>query len=46
MTESSVKIWSMILMGSNEVLDPALCGESVPGLTPEIYVGFLFLRYI
>ena len=43
MTESSVKIWSMILMGKNKVHDPALCGGSVSALAPEIYVSFIFL---
>ena len=42
MTESSVKNSSMILMGQNNVLEAELCGGSVPGLFPEIYVSFLF----
>ena len=41
MTEFSAKIWSMILMGWNKVLDPALCGVSVPCLAPDIYVSSL-----
>ena len=40
MAESSAKIWSIILVGENKVLDPELCGGSVPGLVPEIYVSF------
>ena len=42
MAESLVKLWSMITMVYNKVLDPALCGGSVAGLAPEIYVIFLF----
>ena len=37
MTVSSVKDWSMVLMGENKLLDPDFVG-SVPGLAPEIYV--------
>ena len=40
MTESLVKMWSMMLMGYNEVLDPALCQGSVTGLVPEVYATF------
>ena len=43
MKEYLVKIWSMILMEQNKVLDPALCDRgSVPGLVPKVYVSFLF----
>ena len=35
MTESLLKILSMIHMGYNKVLDPALRGGSVPGFVPE-----------
>ena len=33
-------------MGQNRVLDPALCGRSVPDLAPEIYVIFHFLHQL
>ena len=36
--ESSIKILGMKLMGWNKIFDPTLCGGSVPGLVPEIYV--------
>ena len=42
MAEFLVKIWSMIIIVYNKILDPALCGGSVAGLAPEIYVSFLF----
>ena len=42
MAESSAKIWSIILVGENKVLDPELCGGLVPGLVPEIYVSFFY----
>ena len=32
----------MMVMGYNKVLDPTLCGGSVPGLVPEIYISFRF----
>ena len=34
--ESSIKIWGMMIMGRYKVVDPTLCGRSVPGLVPEI----------
>ena len=40
MTEPSIKIWSMILIGENKVLDPALCEVLEPDLAPEIHVSF------
>ena len=33
-------------MEKNKVLDPTLCGQSVPGFAPEIYVSFRFLGNI
>ena len=33
--ESSIKIWDDA-HGVKKVLDPRLCGQSVPGLVPEI----------
>ena len=42
MPESSVESWGMIHMGYNKALDPAFCGGSDPGLSPEIYVSFVF----
>ena len=43
MTESPVKICSMILMGKNKIIDPTLCKVQVPDLATEIYVIFPFL---
>ena len=40
MTESLVKIWSMILMGWNEILDPAPFGGFVQDVIHEIYGSF------
>ena len=34
--ESLIKIWRMMLMEENKVLDPTLCVWSIPGLVPEI----------
>ena len=42
LAESSIKIGAMMLMGKNKVLDPTLCGRSVSGLVPEIYVSSHF----
>ena len=46
MTESPVKICSMILMGKNKIIDPTLCEVPVPDLVTEIYVSFPFLWHI
>ena len=32
--ESSIEIWSIMLIGKNKVPDPTFCGRSVPGLVP------------
>ena len=34
--ESLIKIWRMMLMEENKVLDPTLFVRSIPGLVPEI----------
>ena len=46
MPEPLVEIWGMILMGQNKALEPALCRGSDPGLTPEIYISFLFMTHL
>ena len=42
MSEYLVEIWSMIHVGQNKALEPALCSGSDPGFAPEIYVSFRF----
>ena len=42
MTEYLVQIWSMIIMGQNKFLDPALCGGSLPGLVSKFCIIFVF----
>ena len=46
MTESSVKISSMILICEIKSLIPHFEGGSVLGLAPEIYVSSLFMAHL
>ena len=46
MPETSVEIWSMILMGKSKALDLALCRGSDQGFASEFNVSFRFLKNI